>query len=271
MSVAMRVQDQIGVAEVLRHEGFLRSRVQRWVAKLPHLAMHEDDLMQEGRLGLMWAANHFEEHRGVMFLSFAGKAVDSFMRNFVNRRSHLVRFPQGAPMEMVWLDAPMEHGVRPLADCLPMPEPEVWERDDKHAKLMMAVRRLREVERRVVVECLMRGRIQREVAVEMGCSHTWVQQLLDKAMKSLRRAMGVRIDKDDNTDGWMPLKQWMAEEGEKLNVSGGAIRAQIERGVRRMPETKRVKGRIFVRVAASGEQATDAAQRVPTEEAHAKA
>lgn len=263
MSVAMHREDVIGADEALAlHEGFVRSRALRWVAKLPHLDMHIDDLMQEGRIGLWQGLQKFDPTRGVELLTYAGKWVDNLMRNFVERRSHLVRFGRGREISMVWLDAPMDGDEEfTLHGLLAAPESDdAWELDDRHARLMQAVSRLREVERRVVEECLIKGRVQRDVAQEMGCSRTWVQQLLDKAMKSLRRALHVSIETDANLDGWVPLRQWLAEEGQKRNVSGGAVRAQIERGVRPMPETKRVKGRIFVRgmeVPAVGESSSE--------------
>jgi DNA-directed RNA polymerase specialized sigma subunit len=93
MSLSTKKEDQLDAAtSVVMHERFLRSQVQRWISKLPHLKMHEDDLMQEGRLGLVWAAAHFDVERGVSFLSFGGKAVHNLMRNFVARLSHLIRF-----------------------------------------------------------------------------------------------------------------------------------------------------------------------------------
>ena len=133
------------------------------------------------------------------------------------------------------------------------PAEDEWEVDDRHARVMRAVSRLREVERRVVDECIIKGRKQRDVAGEMGCSHTWVQHLLDKAMKSLRRALHVRIENDESLNGWVPLKQWLADEASKLNVSPQAVRVAMYRGTRPMPETKRIKGRHFVRVKEAAE------------------
>lgn len=251
MSVMSRPEDGLNASEVLAmHEGFVRSRALRWVKSLPHLDKHFDDLMQEGRIGLWQAMQRFDPSRGVQLLSYAGKAVDYWMMTFVNRRSHLVRFKAGEEISMVWLDAPMDGDKEfTMHGALVVPsQDDEWEADDRHARLMRAVSRLREIERRVVDEVIIKGRTQREVAVEMGCSHTWVQQLLDKAMKSLRRALHVRIENDDNLNGWVPLKQWLADEASKLNVSPQAVRVAMYRGTRPMPETKRIKGRHFVRV-----------------------
>ena len=98
-----------GVAGLLeQHEPFVRSRVLRWLQVLPHLAMHEDDLMQEGRVALWKAWERYDEARGVVFLTFAGKWVDNLLRNFVWRRSQLVRCPHGRKIELLYLDAPMD-------------------------------------------------------------------------------------------------------------------------------------------------------------------
>jgi RNA polymerase sigma factor (sigma-70 family) len=250
MSAMSRAEDGLSAAEALAlHEGFVRSRALRWVGSLPHLEKHFDDLMQEGRIGLWEALRCFDASRGVVLLTFAGKVVDRRMMRFVNRWSNLVRFERGQTPVIICMDAPMESDERNRLDALmasPTAEHE-WEGDDRHARVMRAVSRLREVERRVVEEVILKGRTQREVSVEMGCSHTWVQQLLEKAMKSLRRAMHVRMETDECEDGWVPMKQWLADEAAKLNVSPQAVRVAMYRGTRPMPETKRIKGRYFVR------------------------
>lgn len=251
MSVVGHREDMIsGEEAVTLHEGFVRQQAMRWKLMLPHLDL--DDLLQEGRIALVMAQRTFDPGRGVVFLTYAGRAVQVRMKNFVHRAAHTIRMPRHRLFEapgMVSLDVTVFDDTHETLHALVADEGESgWEQDDRHVKLHRAITRLREVERHVVMECLVRGRIQREVAVEMQCSHTWVQQLLDKAMKSLRRAMGVAMPKDPDLMGWVPMKQWLADEGRRLNVSPQAVRVQMYRGTRPMPEIKRVKGRYFVRV-----------------------
>jgi RNA polymerase sigma factor (sigma-70 family) len=259
MSLSAKKEDQLDAgAAVMLHERFLRSQVQRWISKLPHLKMHEDDLMQEGRLGLAWAAAHFDVSRGVSFLSFAGKAVHNLVRNFVARLSHLIRFPEGRPVSFVWMDAPLEEGERPLAESLPLPEQEVWEADDRHVRLIAALRGLKQAEQYVITQCVMGGRLQRSVAAEMGCSHTWVQQLVDQGLRRLRLAMGVPVAMQQAKRlpmavpaGCVPLKVWLAREAAGLGLSPGALYARISRGRYPMPVRLTVNGRHFVQTEVS--------------------
>lgn len=259
MSLSVKKEDQLDAqAAVMLHERFLRSQVQRWLSKLPHLKMYEDDLLQEGRRGLVWAAAHFDVSRQVSFLSFAGKAVHNLTRNFVARLSHLIRFPEGRPVSFVWLDAPLEEGERPLAESLPLPEQEVWEPDDRHVRLMEALRGLKQAERQVITQCVMGGRLQREVAAEMGCSHTWVQQLVDQGLRRLRLAMGVPVaakmakrSRMPVPAGCVPLKVWLTGEAAHLGLTAGALYARILRGRYPMPARLTVNGRHFVRTEVS--------------------
>lgn len=259
MSLSTKKEDQLDAAtSVVMHERFLRSQVQRWISKLPHLKMHEDDLMQEGRLGLVWAAAHFDVERGVSFLSFGGKAVHNLMRNFVARLSHLIRFPEGKPVSFVWLDAPLKDGERPLAESLPLPEQEMWEADDRHVRVMEALRGLKQAEQHVITQCVMGGRLQREVAAEMGCSHTWVQQLVDQGLRRLRLAMGVPVAMKQAKRspmpvpaGCVPLKVWLTGEAAGLGISPGALYARISRGRHPMPARLTVNGRHFVQTEVS--------------------
>jgi RNA polymerase sigma factor (sigma-70 family) len=254
MSLTTKKDDRLdATAAVAMHERFLRVQTQRWINRLPHLKMYEDDLMQEGRMGLMWAAAHFDVSRGVTFLSFAGKAIYNLMRNFVARKSHLVRFPAGAGVKYLWLDEPCKAGERPLAETLPLMEDDAWEADDRSMKLQLALRDLKPAEQQVIVQCVMGGRLQREVAVEMGCSHTWVQQLVESAMRKLRLAMGltVRPAKVKRVmmqvpAGHAPMKEWMANEAAKLGTTPQALQRRIERGTHPAPVILTRNGRHFI-------------------------
>lgn len=127
------------VRELLeRHEAFVRSRVLRWMQVLPHLSMYEDDLMQEGRVALWQAWQRYDETRGVGFLSFAGKWVDNLVRNFVWRRSQLVRFPKGKSVQLMFLDAPMDGDEeRTMHGALVMPAGEEQLSEDEWARALV--------------------------------------------------------------------------------------------------------------------------------------
>jgi len=177
-------------ALVRENEPFLRSRVMRWIANLPHLAMHEEDLVQEGRVALCRAAARFDEGRGVTFLTFAGRWVDHLMRNFVQRKSNLVRFPRGQPIGMVFLDALMagdEETTMHAVISLPVDAEEGWAAEDAHVRLMAGFEAvLTPREKAVLWAVLVEGRTQRALAPEWGVSHTMIQQVVAKGIKKLR-------------------------------------------------------------------------------------
>ncbi|MCG3206295.1 MAG: RNA polymerase sigma factor FliA [Elusimicrobia bacterium] len=252
MSIEANRQDQLGTEEVLElHEGFVRSRAMRWMTAMPHLEMYADDLMQEGRIALWQAMDHYDATRGVTLLTYAGRWVDNLMRNFVWRKSQLIRYPQGKAVSFMRLDEAMDGDEeRTMHGALTMPDPETWSADDRHTAMMRALEKLTEPERRVVVECVMKGRLQREVAAEMGVSHTWVQCLMERAMTRLRRLMGVKVDKKDLLAGWVPMKTWLAQRAEEQGVTPHAVRLQLYRGTRRLPEARQIGRRFFVRAEA---------------------
>jgi RNA polymerase sigma factor (sigma-70 family) len=177
-------------AMLREHEPFLRSRVMRWIANLPHLAMHEEDLVQEGRVALWRAAARFDEGRGVTFLTFAGQWVDHLMRNFVQRKSNLVRFPRGKPIGMVFLDAPTDAGDEQKMQAVisfPVDEESAWAVEDAHVRLMAGFEAvLTAREKAVLWAVLVEGRTQRALAPEWGVTHTMIQQVVAKGTKKLR-------------------------------------------------------------------------------------
>jgi RNA polymerase sigma factor (sigma-70 family) len=172
------------------HEPFLRYRVMRWIANLPHLAMHEEDLVQEGRVALWRAAARFDEGRGLTFLTFAGRWVDHVMWNFVQRKSNLVRFPRGQPIGMVFLDALMpgdEETTMHAVISLPVDAEEGWAAEDAHVRLMAGFEAvLTPREKAVLWAVLVEGRTQRALAPEWGVTHTMIQQVVAKGIKKLR-------------------------------------------------------------------------------------
>jgi RNA polymerase sigma factor (sigma-70 family) len=169
---------------------------------LPHLDMHLDDLMQEGRIGLWQAMQRFDESHGVTLLTYAGKWVDNLMRNYVERRTQLVRFGRGKSVTILFLDAPLdghnstaesrnEVDVLTLYGALPVSDArEEWSLADDHVTLMRGFEKaLTERERAVMWGVFVEGRTQRSLAPEWGVTHTMIQQVVAKAVKKLRAWM----------------------------------------------------------------------------------
>lgn len=129
----------------------------------------------------------------------------------------------------------------------------------------------------------------REMAAEKGMDATVMSRTLNRAKsvseETLQRLRDVIVCfearerkvedaevKPAVPEGCVPFKEWLGMEAARFGLSRAALYGRLHRGVMPMPEMVMLNARrFFVRVAASGEQTTDAAQRVPTEEAHARA
>ncbi len=203
MSIMGQREDVISAAEALTlHEGFVRMQAMRWKQMLPQLDL--DDLLQEGRIGLTLAQRTFDPRRGVVFLTYAGRAVHVRIRNYVHKTAHVIRVPRyrlfEAPsvesLDVMAFEDSDETRHSLVADTTEM----AWEHDDRHVAMMNAMQGLHAHERHVMRECVGKGRPHREVAAEIGRSHTRVQQLVVSGLTKLRKAMKVTASGQQATD-----------------------------------------------------------------------
>jgi RNA polymerase sigma-32 factor len=74
---------------VLSHMPLVRSIARRYRGH----ARHDDDLIAEGRLGLLQAAQRFEPERGVRFAVYAAWWVRAFVRRYALDNRRIVRAP----------------------------------------------------------------------------------------------------------------------------------------------------------------------------------
>lgn len=74
---------------VLAHMPLVRSIARRYRGH----ARHDDDLVAEGRLGLLQAAQRFEPERGVRFAVYAAWWVRAFVRRYALDNRRIVRAP----------------------------------------------------------------------------------------------------------------------------------------------------------------------------------
>lgn len=191
-------------AMVLAHEAFVRSRVMRWVANLPHLAMHEDDLLQEGRVAIWQAALRFQADRGLTFLTFAGKAVDHLMMNFIRRKSSVVRFPTGKTIGMVFLDEPLSSDAEETRLMLMVPEaeePMLCEDEETRALLHGAMQCLTARERRVLRGLFVEEMTYTALAEELGFTRSRIPQIKEEALVKLRRVLLPRLTMGEGNEG----------------------------------------------------------------------
>lgn len=190
------------VEEVLvEHEGFLVLQAMRWAGTSPGVAL--EDLLQEGRLGLLEAWERFDAERGVKFLTYASHWVYQRMGRWVKNTGTTVRVPQYRAGKVAQfyasLDEPVnagdgEHGTR-LHELLAAPEGEVMLSGDAGmmALLETEMARLTERERFVMVERFWKERTLDDVGRELGVTREWVRQIERQVLGILRgrlRRMG---------------------------------------------------------------------------------
>lgn len=155
-----------------------------------------DDLLQEGRLGLLKAWETFDAGRGASFKTYAGRMAHNHMIDWIRRHRGLVRVPVSASVKGVRtygvsLETPLrdEPNVK-LWETLAAPEEELLPGNDVEllARVWAAVEKLPADERLVVA---MRYRGAEAVTLEvlsemMGMTKGGVYMVTQRAIKRLR-------------------------------------------------------------------------------------
>lgn len=139
-----------------------------------------DDLLQEGRLGIMRALEDFEPERGKNFFMFATWHIQTRVRRFLARETRRHETPVGDAL--CWEAAPEERD-------------ELEARED-HGAIMRALSFLPDSDRRVLV---MRfgfdgeePRTFQQIGNELGISRQRAQQIEALALQRLRRDHGLK-------------------------------------------------------------------------------
>jgi RNA polymerase sigma-B factor len=181
-----------------------------------------DDLVQVGAIGLVKAANRFDESRGVAFAAFAGPVIEGEIRRHLRDRSAPMRIPrdlQRASGELRQqrdqLRATIGHSpsTRELAAALHIDEEQVERTllaelareslplpggdealegldqrvsSDDRLSLARCVRVLDERERKIVFLRFHVDMTERQIARELGISQAHVSRLLSDALARLR-------------------------------------------------------------------------------------
>lgn len=185
------------------NEGLVLHVVRRMV-----LERDVEDAAQEGRLGLLYAAERFVEGRGAKFSTYACWCIQSKVLRWIEYQRDLVRVPvrrarEGVRVFVDGLDAPLGGGrgdgggkVFCLADVLAAPA-EVDEEaagDDERERLWAAVAGLKEPMRSVIRRRFSWGKPSfREVNEELGLGLTRerLRQIEAKGLTILRKRLRV--------------------------------------------------------------------------------
>ena len=157
-----------------------------------------EDLIQEGNIGIMKAAEKFNPNRGSKFITYARHYIIKYMRKAVHR-SFPVKCGYGKAF-VVSMDAPAfkdDHGVdcvnssRIACDKIKSPDHDLMDRDDMALIVDAINRHLTDVE----IELVMlrygfhggRPMLLKELSKMYGCSKQMINNRLDKVKEKLRR------------------------------------------------------------------------------------
>lgn len=149
-----------------------------------------DDLVSEGVLGLMKAAERFDPQRGKPFVTFAAPYIRHSIEEAINRvtgnvpvRSTDESLPVGSNNNYTLLNV-LEDKDAPQADAL-------VERDAQDDRFVGAVDQLDERSRAVIVRYYGIGyghMTMAEIAEDLGLKRERVRQIRDRAVRLLRKS-----------------------------------------------------------------------------------
>lgn len=153
-----------------------------------------DDLMQEGRLGALTAAQKFDPTKGAKYFTYAVYWIRHRMDRFVKNCAKDVR----VPVHRFWehktfensLDAPVgEDGDATLGDLMGVEEGVTHEADkaDRVELLQAALAKLPERERGVLHARFFQDKTLKEIGSGLGVSRQRARQIEFKALKTLRK------------------------------------------------------------------------------------
>ena len=149
-----------------------------------------DDLMQEGRIGLLRAAQTFEPSRGFRFLTYATYWLRQKMEGFVSRQGDTIkrparqhRKPRVPRMAMHDISSVF---VGQLVASIERPE-QVAEQRDELARLERALAQI-DPRDREILERRSRGETQQHIGDSLGITKSRVQQIEVRAIKTAQRA-----------------------------------------------------------------------------------
>ena len=135
-----------------------------------------DDLRQVAAIGLLKAAERFDDARGVPFPAYAIPMILGELRHYLRDRAWPVRVPR------------TERTARPVAVALDDAAADVDALGSADDRLVVEglVRGLRRPEREVVRRYYLADRSQEEVASELGLTQIQVSRLLRGALSAMR-------------------------------------------------------------------------------------
>lgn len=161
-----------------------------------------DDLVSEGTLAMLMAAQKYDESRGSQFVAYASPFVHKAMQQAVDKQSALYRVPKDqkkyAPRnasKAVSIDAPLSEGNKyTLLDILVNPDAKLADDNVAYVQMLKDLKRCVEVlgerEKEVVSKFYGIGVAHEtlaEIADDMQLKRERVRQIRDKAIREMTK------------------------------------------------------------------------------------
>lgn len=164
-----------------------------------------DDVIQAGRMGLMRAAEKFDDSRGVQFATYARWWIDAYIKDLCFNKLRAVRIPRNVALKRWKAGTPVamhatsidtgftdreNGGDSHMLDYLGFhshQEDEQMDTDHLHARLRSAIRGLPKREAAVLHGRFFDGLTLAQLGAEFGVSRERIRQLEAKALNKLRQ------------------------------------------------------------------------------------
>ncbi len=181
------------------------ARVEQHLKIVDPLARHyaassgldQDDLRQVGLLGLLRAAERFEDTRAVPFIAFAKPHIRGAILHYLRDGAALVRIPRRDQERSGQGDLPMNaakqgRSLIPIdpdfAQALESINTDVDQASNR-MQAMQALAQLNKPEREAVTEVVLKGQSLRQAGRCIGVSAMTVQRRLKRGLNSLHHAL----------------------------------------------------------------------------------
>lgn len=163
------LKPKVDEARVRDYLPLVLSIAKRVSSKLP-VSVEIDDLVQEGRIGLMEALSRYEPGRGVAFEVYATPRIRGAMFSSCRRRNYQYEWHEELSME--------------VSDSSPGVEEGIEERQ-RQAALSRALGRIPALDRRVL-KMYSEGKTYFEIGASVGRSTTWAYYRVKAALDLMR-------------------------------------------------------------------------------------
>jgi len=198
--------------ELLRTHAGLIAMIARYYMRMAG-AMELEDLLQEGRIGLLTAIGKFDPSRGTRLTTVAYQWIRQAIRRAIDRKAEMIRAPsyakaQGRSVQVLSLDVPVgDYEVTFLGELIPAEgdlEEDTVQRltaPELPEDVAAALEALTDWQRTILI---MRYGLyggepcrQGQIAARLGISKQNASVMEIRAMRALRRHLGVPEPEDE--------------------------------------------------------------------------